>query len=206
MKLPAPVLTATALVVSVSLANAVDAGARQQTESHYLTIGLFIGAIEEGARIFTPARLLPFDHPEALGHEFPTVQQFHRGEDQLLVLMGQAAGLRLDATLERYPTQPDSLWPYQPYLPPPVERFRGAVVITRPMQETPLPGLRVVAVLDGSPLAFIVDTRGLSLAARHMGRATAMGLDVSRGEFLRALARAAQTAPRTGAAVIVYDH
>jgi hypothetical protein len=36
----------------------------------YLTTGIFIGSIEEGARIFTPARLLPFDHREALRHHF----------------------------------------------------------------------------------------------------------------------------------------
>ena len=178
----------------------------QSAEPRYAPVGLFIGAIEEGARIFTPVRLLPFDHPEALGHQFPTVQQLHRGEDQLLVLIGQAAGLRLSATLQRYPTEPDRLWPYAPFLAPPVDRFRTAAVIRRPMTEAPLPGLRVVAMVDRAPIGFIVDTRGLSLAARHMQQATTMGLDVTRAEFLAALQQASRAVPDTGAAIVVYEH
>lgn len=178
-------------------------GAHQATP-RYLTTGLFIASIEEGARIFTPARLLPLDHPEALGHEFPTVLQLHGGEDQVLLVIGQAAGLRLAATLQRYPTEPDTLWPYAPFSRPPLAEIRAAPVITLPAADSPLPGLRALAVVDRFPVSFIVDTRGLSLADRHMGQATTMGLDLSRAEFLAALSRAAQAAPASGAAVIVY--
>jgi hypothetical protein len=183
---------------------ATPLAARQAGAPRYVTTGLFIASIEEGARIFTPVRLLPFEHPEAQGHEFPTVQQLHGGEDQALLAIGQAVGLRLGATLQRYPTEPDTLWPYPDFTAPPVARIRTAPVISRRAIDAPLPGLRAVAVVDRFPISFIVDTRGLSLADRHMAQPTTMGLDVSRAQFLSALTRAAQAAPATGAAVIVY--
>jgi hypothetical protein len=170
----------------------------------FLTTGIFIGSIEEGARIFTPARLLPLDHPEALGHQFPTVLQLHRDEDRLLILLAQHAGLKLSATLQRYPVQPDTLWPYAPFASPPVAAFQTVAPVTRRATEAPLPGLRAVAFLDRFPLAFIVDTRGMTLAERHMQQATTMGLDVSRAEFIAALERAAMDVPQTGPAMLVY--
>lgn len=170
----------------------------------YITAGVFIGAIEEGARIFTPARLLPFDHPEALGHEFPTVLQFHRDEDRLLLVLGQHAGLRLWATLQRYPTEPDTLWPYAPFRPPPLAAFQSVTPIMRRAPDAPLPGLRAVAFLDRFPLAFIVDTRGLSLAERQMQQATTMGLDMTRAQFLAALGEAARAVPAAGPAILVF--
>lgn len=178
--------------------------AQQPSRPRYLTAGLFIASIEEGARIFTPVRFVPLEHPEGMGHQFPTVQQLHKGEDQVLVAVGQAAGLRLSATLQRYPTQPDTLWPYGDYSPPPVATIRSAPVISQTVAQAPIPGLRVVATVDRFPISFIVDTRGLSLADRRMGQPTTMGLDMTRAEFLDALDRAAQVAPVTGAAVIVY--
>ncbi len=183
---------------------ATTLAAQQPATPRYLTTGLFIASIEEGARIFTPARLLPFDHPESLGHQFPTVQQLHGGEDQVLLAIGEAAGLRLAPTLQRYPTEPDTLWPYAPFVPPPVAAIRAAPVIRRPAADAPLPGLRALALVDRFPVGFIVDTRGLSLAERHMARATTAGIDVTRAEFLAALARAAEAAPATGAAILVY--
>jgi hypothetical protein len=131
--------------------------------SRFLPVGLFIGSIEEGARIFTPARLLPLEHPEAGGHEFPTALQLHQGEYPLIVLLG------------------------------------------RPAAQAPRPGLRAVAFLDGAPVAFIVDTRHLTLAQRHLDRPTAMGLDVSRADSLAALTRARREVSGAGAAVIVYQ-
>jgi hypothetical protein len=172
--------------------------------SRYVTAGLFIGSPEEGARMFTPTRLLPFGHPEALEHQFPTVQQFHRNEDSVLLVIGRAAGLRLAATLERYPTRPDSVWPYAPFQPPPLASIQFAPVITRDATQAPVPGLRVVAFVDRFPVSFIVDTRGMSLVARHMTRATTMGLDMTRADFLRGLSAAGQDAPERGAVVIVY--
>jgi hypothetical protein len=110
----------------------------------------------------------------------------------------------LGATLQRYPTEPDTLWPYAPFARPPVTEIRAAPVLSLRASEAPLPGLRALAVVDRFPISFIVDTRGLSLADRRMRQATTMGLDLSRAEFLAALTRAAQAAPATGAAVIVY--
>jgi hypothetical protein len=175
-----------------------------EASQRYVTTGIFIASIEEGARIFTPVRLLPFGHPEALQHQFPTVQQLHGGEDQVLIAIGQAAGLRLTATLQRYPTQPDSLWPYAPFEPPPVAAVRAAPMMTRGGAEAPLPGLRAVAFIDRFPLSFIVDTRGLSLASRRMQGPTTMGLDISRADFVAALTAAAQLVPEHGAAILVF--
>jgi hypothetical protein len=171
----------------------------------FVTVGLFIASIEEGARIFTPVRLLPFEHAEALNHQFPTVLRFHGGEDRLLIALGRQAGLLLGTTLQRYPTEPDTAWPYRPFQRPPAEVFESVSVRHTPAADAPLPGLRAVAYLDGFPLAFIVDTRGLSLAARGMDRATSSGLDVSRAQLRAALAVGAQTGPATGAWVLVYD-
>lgn len=186
------------------LACAATTGHAQLPPPVYLTTGIFIGAIEEGERIFTPARLLPFDHPEALGHQFPTVLQLHGGEDRLLVLLGQHAGFRLAVTLQRYPTEPDSLWPYAPFRPPPVAAFRDVAPVVRPAAEAPIPGLVAVAYVDRFPVAFIVDTRGLSLAARHMERTTSMGLDISRADFVAGLAAAAGAVPAAGPSILVY--
>lgn len=198
------VRTSATTALAFTVLAAAPLSAQRSAAPQYLTTGLFIGSIEEGARIFTPARLLPFEHPEALGHQFPTVQQLHGGEDQVLLILGQAAGLRLGPTLQRYPTQPDTLWPYAPFAPPPVNLIRTAAVRVQPAADAPLPGLRAVAVVDGFPIGFIVDTRALSLAERHMSQATTMGLDVTRAEFQAALARAARAAPVTGGAVIIY--
>ena len=56
-----------------------------------------------------------------------------------------------------------------------------------PNENAPIPGLRA-ALFDGKLLvAFIVDTRGLTLAARHMSTATAMGLEISSAQFLQAI-------------------
>jgi hypothetical protein len=198
-----------AIVLGVASLVAAPLGAQQATASAagppYLTVGLFIGAIEEGARIFTPVRLLPRAHPEAMGHDFPTVLQFHRGEVPLLTILGQRAGLLLATTLQRYPQEPDTAWPYAGFRPPPVDRYDRAAVITAGAREAPLPGLRAVAYLDGSPLAFIVDTRRLTLAERGMHRATSAGLDVSRDELLDALRAGAARGPATGAWILVFS-
>jgi len=171
----------------------------------FVTVGLFIASIEEGARIFTPVRLLPFDHPEALNHQFPTVLQFHGGEDRLLIALGRSAGLLLRTTLQRYPVEPDTTWPYAPIRRPPAELFESVLPRGKPAAEAPLPGLRAVAYLDGFPLAFIVDTRGMTLASRRMDRATSSGLDVTRAQLQAALAAGARAGPSTGAWILVYQ-
>ena len=183
----------------------VAAAQASSSPQRYVISGIFIASIEEGGRIFTPARLLPFGHPEALTHEFPTVQQFHGGEDQILIVLGQAIGLRLGATLQRYPTQPDAAWPYPEFKAPPLEAIKHASVIFKRTNESPLPGLRAVAYVDRVPVSFIVDTRGLTLEQRHMRQATTMGLDINRAAFLDALQKASQFVTRAGAVILAFD-
>ena len=179
----------TALAVSIHCAasaqsTVTDSSARKP----YAPIGLFFGSIEEGARVFTPVRLLPAGHPEALGHDFPTVQQLHGPEFSVLLWLGARVGLRLWPTLERYPTEPARDWPYHDFRPPPdTVDLQHTRIVRRPSAVAPIPGLRA-ALFDGRQLvAFIVDTRGLTLADRHMTRATAMGLEINRSQFLRAM-------------------
>ncbi|HSE28820.1 MAG TPA: hypothetical protein VLA95_11375 [Gemmatimonadales bacterium] len=172
----------------------------------HLPVGLFFGRIEEGARIFTPARLLPLSDPEALGHDFPTALQLHGTEFPALLWLGQQAGLRLHATLQRYPTEPGAEWPYPDFAPPPdTILLRAAVVERRGEREAPLPGLRAVLYDDRRPVLFLVDTRSLTLAQRGMTMATTMGLDLSRAEFLAALTRASQFAPAEGLGAVIFS-
>ena len=171
----------------------------------FVTVGLFFASIEEGARIFGPARLLPFEHPDAFGHEFPNPPQLRGSEYDVLVLLGALCGLGLEATLQRYPQQPDPTWPYPEFAQPPLEALRSAPVIRRPSSAVPLPGLRAVAFCRHMPVAFIVDTRGLSLAARGMTRPTTMGLDMKRATFLEALQRADHDLPAGDATIVVYE-
>lgn len=167
-----------------------------------LTVGLFIGAIEEGARIFTPVRLLPFEHPESEGHEFPNALALHRSELELLVDLGGRVGLLLRTTLERYPRPPVEEWAYDEFEPPPaIGPSARTVEATDPPA---LPGLRAAYFRDGRPIAFIVDTRGMTLAERGMTRATSMGLDLTRAEFLELLGRAAARYPASGDVVVTF--
>ena len=172
----------------------------------YLPIGLFFGQIEEGARIFTPTRLLPFDHAEALGHQFPTLLQLHGSEFQALLWLGDHAGMRLWATLQRYPTEPSSAWPYPGYSPPPdTVQLRTVPEIHRPGVNAPLAGLRAVLYGNRHPILFIVDTRGLTLAARGMQSPTAMGLDLTRAKLLEALTLGARVVPEAGLGAVIFD-
>lgn len=154
-------------------------------------IGLFLAPIEEGARIFTPVRLLPFDHPEAEGHEFPNALVLHEREFDVLVRLGHEVGLGLEATLMRYPRSPVREWSYAPFVPPP-DLSGETPWAVRKDERPPLPGLRAALFVDGALGAFIVDTRGLSLEQRGLARPTAMGLDLTRAEFLEAIYRAAE--------------
>jgi hypothetical protein len=192
-----------ALMAAACVADAVFAQA--PPAKPYLTIGLFFGRIEEGARIFTPARLLPFDHPESLGHQFPTLLQLHATEFPALLWLGQQTGLQLRATLQRYPTEPSSEWPYPDFAPPPdTTRLRNVAIERRGPGDSPLPGLRAVLYHDRHPVLFLVDTRSLSLAQRGMTMSTTMGLDLNRAEFLAALARASQFAAAEGLVAVVF--
>ncbi len=181
------------------------AAAPIQAQSRYAPVGLFIGSIEEGARIFTPARLLPREHPEAMGHDFPTVHQLHGTESYGLVWLGEQAGYRLSTTLQRYPQEPSPAWVFPDFAPPPDSSdLTSARVVHRAGNETPLPGLKAVLFDEAEPVLFLVDTRGLSLRERGMERATAMGLDVTRERFLEALRSAAVLGDTGGLYAVVF--
>lgn len=197
-----------ALGAMMLLASLPAAGLRAQAPEAipFAPVGLFIARIEEGARIFTPVRLLPMEHPEALGHQFPTVLQLHGTEFPVLIWLGEQAGFRLWATLQRYPAEPDSSWPYQGFRQPPdSDQLRAARIVHRPDATAPLPGLRAVLYFSRAPVAFLVDTRPLSLKARGMKTPTTMGLDLSRADFLQGLQKAGQEVPPLGLAAVVYD-
>ena len=171
----------------------------------YLTFGIFIGKIEEGARIFTPARLLPLEHPEALGHDFPTVLKFHQKEYEMLLFLGEKIGLKLKTTLQRYPRQPVAEWWYPDFRVPPGEKIRSAEIKKIDPAKSPIPGLSVVAYQDGWPICFIVDTRELTLEARGMKRPTAMGLDLTRNQFLEGLREIYSWFPASDSLVVIFQ-
>jgi hypothetical protein len=59
--------------------------------------------------------------------------------------------------------------------------------------------------MDRFPVAFIIDTRGMSLAERHMDRGTSSGLDVTRAQILDAMTTAARDGPLKGPWMLIYD-
>lgn len=177
----------------------------QGAQCPYAPSGLFIASIEEGARIFTPVRMFPLsDSVHSEGHQFPTAQRLYGGEDRVLEILGEHAGLKLKATLQRYPTQPDTAWPYAEYTSPPVDFIADAPVVLLDASKSPLPGLRAVCFDSRQPVCFIVDSRGLTLAERNMQGPTTMGLDISRTQFMQALETASQSVPADGVAILVY--
>lgn len=181
-------------------------GWTQVSDKPFVPVGLFFGQVEEGARIFTPARLLPKDHPESLGHDFPTVLQLHGSEFAALLWLGNQIGMHLWPTLQRYPTEPSPTWPYPAFAQPPdTAQLRVTPVVHRSRAEAPLPGLRAALFGNRNPILFIVDTRGLSLAERGMKQPTTMGLDLTRAEFLAALGRASAGAPAVGLGAVIFD-
>ncbi len=173
---------------TITMAYRVDnRSAPLQKQQHILPVGLFIGAIEEGARIFTPTRLLPFEHPDSEGHEYPTALQLHQSEYEALVWLGEQIGFKLAATLQRYPKLPAQQWWYEEFEEMPVEEIKEAAIHRMKSGASPIPGLRGVVFYEGQATCFIVDTRGLTLEERGMSRATTMGLDVTRAQFLAGL-------------------
>ncbi len=174
----------------IVLCLAVTIARAQDSAKPYIPIGIFLGRVEEGARIFTPVRLLPFDHPESEGHQFPNALQLFGTELNVLLWLGDQAGYELRATLTRYPKEPSSIWPYSQFSPPDTSNLQSALCIRKLAADAPLKGLRAVLFIDRKPVCFIVDTRNLTLAERAMKRPTAMGLDISRSEFLNALDKA----------------
>ena len=175
----------------------------QETRRTQIPIGIFLGNIEEGARIFTPVRLLPFEHPEAEGHQFPNALQLYSTEPALLIWLGRQAGYGLRATLMRYPKEPSPARPYVGFSPPDTSVLHSANIVHRPAVDAELAGLRAVLFIDKKPVCFIVDTRNLSLKERGMTAPTTMGLDINRSDFVTALAKAARfvEGQRVGAVV-----
>lgn len=180
-------------------------GGRESGKAHavapFLPVGIYLGSPEEGARVLTAVRLYPEGHPDALGHEYPTAFGLHRSEVELLIRMGRLVRLELYATLMRHPAPPAEEWEYGGFSPPPPAILDAEAVEAGPR---PIPGLRVVAYLDGEPLAYLVDTRGMSLEERGMERGTSSGLDIPRTTFVAALETAGQGFP-TGAWLAVFE-
>jgi hypothetical protein len=197
-------LGALALFVASGAATTLTAPA-PAPQPRIAPVGLFIGSIEEGARIFTPVRLLPFEHPDAEGHEFPNALQLHRSEYDALVWLGERVGLKLAATLQRYPKAPADEWWYEGFDEMPAAEIMGAPVERLAGSESPIPGLKAVVFLEGQAVCFIVDTRGLSLEERGLDRPTTMGLDLTRAEFLAGLDEVARTHATAATGVVVFD-
>lgn len=200
------IVLSVAFVWSMATAHRAGSDASPRYEQKpVVPVGLFIGAIEEGARIFTPVRLLPFEHPEAEGHEFPNALQLHQSEYEALVWLGEQVGLKLAATLQRYPKPPVAAWGYEAFAEVPVDAIKQATVHRRQQAASPLPGLKAVAFHDGVPVCFIVDTRGLTLRERGMDRPTTMGLDLTRAQFLAGLHEIGNTLTGAGSSVVTFE-
>ena len=197
------IIFAILLLLSVDLYSQSDSS---HSADKFLTFGIFIGKIEEGARIFTPVRLLPFGHPEALNHEFPTVTQLYGSEFQTLLLLGEKCGLKLWATLSRYPKQPSTKWPYPEFTQPPLSELVNAEIVHKPVKDSPLPGLKALAVYNDFPVCFIVDARNLSLEERNMKKPTAMGLDIKRKDFISKLNGCILFLNNKKTGIIVFDN
>lgn len=68
-----------------------------------------------------------------------------------------------------------------------------------------IPGLRALAVFQGFPICFIVDTRNLSLGERHMRVPTTMGLDINREDFLNGMQGAMQGIRKSDVVIVIFD-
>jgi len=180
--------------------------AQQPVKKPVVPVGIFIGSIEEGARIFTPVRLLPFDHPEAQGHQFPNALQLYGTELNVLLWLGQQAGYKLWATLTRYPKAPSPDWPYGEFSQPDTAHLHSLKCIRRPASDARLNGLKAVLFQSRVPVAFIVDTRNLTLKERGMERATSMGLDINRADFLKALKKADLSPEGQSSYAVVFEN
>jgi hypothetical protein len=195
------------ILIAVLTIHAISISSGQGKAKPRIPVGIFLGRIEEGARIFTPVRLFPFEHPESQGHQFPNALQLFGTEFEDIVWLGRKAGYELRLTLQRYPADPSPEWPYPEFSQlPDTTALRSAVCIRRSIADAPLPGLRAVTFVGGEPVCFIVDTRDLTLADRGMKRPTGMGLDVTRSEFLAALDRASPFLKGSDTGSVIFEH
>ena len=176
----------------------------QESTKPHVPIGVFLGWIEEGARIFTPVRLLPFDHPEAEGHQFPNALQLYGTELHPLLWLGHQAGYDLRATITRCPKQPSPTWPCKEFSLPDTANLRFSQCIRQSASDSPLKGLRAVLFVNRQPACFIVDTRKFTLEERGMTKPTTTGLDINRSDFMGALEKAAVFINSQSTAAVVF--
>ena len=194
-------LVAESLLVCVAVTLVVA----QEPAKPYVPIGIFLGRIEEGARIFTPVRLLPLDHPEAEGHQFPNALQLYGTELDVLLWLGHQAGYEMRSTLMRYPKEPSPVWPYKMFSPPDTSILRSVQCIRRSTADSPLQGLRAILFVNQQPVCFIVDTRNLTLEQRGIKKPTSMGLDINRSEFLSAIGKAVMFVDGQSTAAVIFE-
>jgi len=169
-------------------------------EHELIPIGFTLGDLTLGERIITFHRLLPFDHPETNGHQFPTATVYTQNEVEIFMQLGNLLGWNLYATLWRHPSTPVEEWMYPDYPELPKSKIKELDVV-RTNKEPTLKGLKAVCFLNNKPVVYIIDTRGISLAERGMSRPTAGGIDMTRAEFLTKLS---ESKPKeTGGDIIV---
>ena len=169
----------------------------------FIPVGIYLGDIEEGARIISFVRLFPKGHSKAEGHDFPTAKVFYIGEVEILLEMGKSLGWNLYATLYRLPDPPIKKWPYLDFEPPPNIKSSGFTIIER--QTVPIPGLLSIACSQEEPLAYIFDTRNLTLEERNMERPTSSGIDISRDKLEMTLTIEYTSFYHRQLAIIVYN-
>jgi len=101
--------------------------------------------------------------------------------------------------------EPSPEWPYPEFSQlPDTSALRTVVPIRRPKSDALLKGLRAVLFVNREPVGYIVDTRNLTLEERGMSRATSMGLDISRADFLAALTKANTFLDGRDTAVVIF--
>ena len=95
--------------------------------------------------VFPPSVILKAEHISSR-----LVQQLHGTEFPALIWLGSLVGMRLWTTLERYPTEPATDWPYKDFAQPPDSlSLRSAEITHIPRAEVPIPGLRAVLYHEG---------------------------------------------------------
>ncbi len=195
------------LGVSTSGGRGASTLGRTAPKGSFIPVGLFLGSPEEGARMLSAVRLLPRDHRDSRGEQFPLVSTFSKDEVDALLLLGDAAGFDFGPTLDQFPLEPLNNWRYRDFRPPPVSDLEIAKRIFLDSSDAPFHGLVAAAFHDGNPVCFLVDTRSLSLRARDMRRPNELGLDIRRSRFLDGLDRVATAAHvgRRGDFVVVYE-
>ena len=168
----------------------------------FIPIGIYLGDLTLGERVITFTRFLPFSHPETKGHDYPTATLFTKSEVEIFMHLGEQLGWNLYATLWRHPATPVDQWMYPEFPELPVEKIKNLPVVESD-DSPPLKGLKAVCFLNDQPVAFIMDTRGITLEERGMKRSTSSGVDMSREEFFSRLSLSQKE--MTGSdAIIVY--